>query len=121
MHQVLPKPAAVLAYQTSQPVPAASFLRVTHSLQSSIVYELYSLVCMQVAKLSGFLLSWDVNRFSYPKDMVGTLDYVAPEVFILNGPSKPSELTHYDYKVCGVTHKVSGQWIGQHVAPQEFP
>ncbi|KXZ49127.1 hypothetical protein GPECTOR_23g56 [Gonium pectorale] len=36
----------------------------------------------------------------YPKDMVGTLDYVAPEVFVLNGPNaKQQEVTHYDYKV----------------------
>ncbi|EFJ46542.1 hypothetical protein VOLCADRAFT_92959 [Volvox carteri f. nagariensis] len=54
----------------------------------------------KVAKLSGFFLSWDVNRYSYPKDMVGTLDYVAPEVFVLNGPNaKQQQVTHYDYKV----------------------
>ncbi|GLI67659.1 hypothetical protein VaNZ11_011910, partial [Volvox africanus] len=54
----------------------------------------------KVAKLSGFFLSWDVNRYSYPKDMVGTLDYVAPEVFVLNGPNaKQQDVTHYDYKV----------------------
>ncbi len=39
---------------------------------------------------------------SYPKDMVGTLDYVAPEVFVLNGPNaKQQQVTHYDYKARG--------------------
>ena len=34
--------------------------------------------------------------------MVGTLDYVAPEVFVLNGPNaKQQQVTHYDYKVRG--------------------
>lgn len=63
----------------------------------------------KVGKLSGFFLSVDVTRRGYPSDLVGTLDYMAPEMFLLNNAEArsdpkvqeayPDPLTHYDYKV----------------------
>mmetsp|Transcript_9250 Transcript_9250/g.22910 ORF Transcript_9250/g.22910 Transcript_9250/m.22910 type:complete len:797 (-) Transcript_9250:542-2932(-) len=59
----------------------------------------------RVAKLSGFFLAQDVSKFGFPKDMVGTLDYVAPEVFRLTSPEHAQQAkaglasSTYDYKV----------------------
>eukprot|EP00798_Chlamydomonas_sp_ICE-L_P022135 gene22135-29197_t len=56
----------------------------------------------RVAKLSGFFLSVDVTRYGLPADMVGSLDYVSPEVFkIAQGAQsgKGFQSRHYDYKV----------------------
>ncbi|KAL6751406.1 kinase-like domain-containing protein [Haematococcus lacustris] len=58
----------------------------------------------KVAKLSGFLLAQDVTKYGFPKDMVGSLDYVAPEVFRLNSQEQQAlakvgqALSTYDYK-----------------------
>ncbi|KAF5828478.1 kinase-like domain-containing protein, partial [Dunaliella salina] len=59
----------------------------------------------KVTKLSGFFLAQDVNMFGLPKDMVGTLDYVAPEVFKVTSPEAQKQIKAgkqsgtYDYKV----------------------
>lgn len=34
----------------------------------------------------------DVSKFGFPKDMVGTLDYVAPEVFKLTSPEHAKQV-----------------------------
>ncbi|GAX81927.1 hypothetical protein CEUSTIGMA_g9355.t1 [Chlamydomonas eustigma] len=63
----------------------------------------------KVIKLAGFFYAIDVTRVGYPKDLVGDLDYMAPEVFILNNTEGlfkeriksvyPEGSTTYDYEV----------------------
>lgn len=38
----------------------------------------------KVAKLTGFFWSVDTSRTGYPRDLVGTLDYMAPEIYLIN-------------------------------------
>jgi serine/threonine protein kinase len=55
----------------------------------------------KVAKLGGFFLCWDAAAYGPPTDIVGTLDYMAPELFemMYNDPDDRPDM--YDAKVSG--------------------
>ncbi|KAG1676544.1 hypothetical protein FOA52_000087 [Chlamydomonas sp. UWO 241] len=45
----------------------------------------------KVCKVAGFYFANNVTRVGYPKDLVGTLDYMAPEMFIFNNSEAASD------------------------------
>ena len=55
----------------------------------------------RVAKLGGFFLSWDMGMFGPPTDIVGTLDYMAPELFEMIYNQPEDRPVAYDSRVRG--------------------